>query len=516
MRRPSAAESNDADASRPRVLMRVDASQEMGSGHVVRCLALSVALRRTGAECVFVSTRLPSELEALVRAAGNDVIRLSTTSGQTVSPFCLDEAADAEAVASLLRAHKFESVLVDHYGISYEWERRVRPFVSKIVVLDELADRCHDADILIDQGIDATRDKYANLLARRARLLLGPRYALLRPEFASLRERALSRARDGIRRVVVFTGGGDVINATGLVLDAWSRLEAARRPKLDVVVGARSRHLLDIERRCNALEGVTLHVQTPHMAELLAAADLLIGSAGTTSWERCCLGVPGLMFAVAENQLMNLRTLAARRTGIDLGPAHALTSAQLLSILEGLLSRPTLLARMGTRGARLVDGLGALRVAAALAGDRVALRSATEDDVRLAYEWRNHPSTRRYSRDPAPIAFESHSAWWRCALENSARILLIAHIGDLDVGVLRLDVDGDSAEISIYLDPSLTGLGLGSCVLRAGQGWVRAHLKDLRRLVAEIVSGNTASEKIFVSAGFVRHGRDRWSWDVLR
>jgi RimJ/RimL family protein N-acetyltransferase len=177
-----------------------------------------------------------------------------------------------------------------------------------------------------------------------------------------------------------------------------------------------------------------------------------------------------------------------------------------------VLARPRLLARMRRRSLALVDGLGALRVALALRGEALSLRAATlEDDARV-WPWRNDPATRRFSRSDRQLTLDEHRAWWARALADRDRKLFLAQCGGRDVGVLRLDLEaGSCAEVSIYLDPVFTGLGLGAVILRSGQSWARSA--GLKRLEAHILPGNAASIAVFESAGFERR-QERWIWEA--
>lgn len=501
-------------ARKPCVLLRADGSRALGWGHLVRCFALALALEETGADPVFACARVPEALARAIRARF-DLVPLPASGSPAAHarrPFALDEEADSSAVVAAGEGRGgLDAVVADHYGIGRVWETRVRRHTSRLMVLDDLADRRHAADLLLDPSIPEDVDRYERLLPSECKRLLGPRFALLRPEFAAMHAAAGVRRQTTPGRVVLFAGGTDPLNATGLVLDAWASLDAGERA-LDVVIGADHGQRGDLERRCRSLPGVELHVQSDRMAELLARADLLIGAAGGVSWERCCMGVPALMFAAAENQERNMAQLAARRTGIALGRIGALDARDLAALIARVLSRPRLLQRMGRRGFDLVDGLGATRAALVLGADRLALRVAGAQDDELVWPWRNHPATRRFSRNGAPLERGAHREWWRESLADPRRRLFIAHCGNRPVGVLRFDLDGAAAEISIYLDPALTGLGLGPAMLRLAQGWVRRSGQPLRRLTAEILPENRASQSAFAAAGF-EPGAPRWTWE---
>jgi UDP-2,4-diacetamido-2,4,6-trideoxy-beta-L-altropyranose hydrolase len=495
--------------------IRVDASAAIGSGHLTRCTALALALKRIGVECTFVCSQLPDDSERLLTTRGFSVVRLPRDLHEhaTTDEFRIDRAKDSEAVSKALAGMRFDALIVDRYGIDYLWHRALRHLASSIVAVDDLADRRFDVDVVINQNPAEGGGRYAGLLPEGCRQLLGPRFALLRPEFAQRRDSGLRRSAGSPRHVVLFAGGGDPGNATGWVLDAWERLEDLDK-LLDVVIGSEHPHGAALRRRCATMRGVTLHVQTDEMASLLARADLLIGAAGSVSWERCCLGVPALMFSIADNQAANLRFLADHRTGVSVGRAGGLDAAALSARIRAVLERPGLLRRMGRRASALVDGLGALRAALALAGVRVELRSATFEDAKRVWPWRNDPSTRRFFHDDRALTLEEHESWWARTLRDESRRLLIAHCGAHAVGVLRLDVRGTVALVSIYVDPAFTGLGLGRATLRAGQELARGA-GGLSRLEAEILPQNSASASAFSAVGFEREG-SRWIWEARR
>jgi UDP-2,4-diacetamido-2,4,6-trideoxy-beta-L-altropyranose hydrolase len=497
------------------VALRVDASVELGSGHLIRCTALALALRRVGIDSTFVCAQLPGSLEQELARGGFEVARLTGVRAAvgSATPFAIDEHADSAATQRALQARgTYECVISDHYGVGHVWQSGVRPLAPLLVAIDDLADRRLEADVVLNQN-PGSDYRYRGLVPKGCRQLLGPRFALLRPEFAAARAR-LSRGTQVRDRVVLFAGGGDPGNATGAVLDAWELASLVDQP-LDVVIGAQNTRAVELRARCDRMQGVTLHVQTDRMADLLVGSRLLIGAAGSVSWERCCLGVASLMFSIADNQKQNLSFLTARRTGIDLGEAPGLAPRTLSGLLRKIVARPRLLERMGRRAAQLVDGAGAIRAAIMLAASAVRLREAKGEDADLVWPWRNSPSTRRFFRDSRPLVLADHLEWWQRTLADRTRHLLVAHCGQQDVGVLRFDVHGASAEIAIYVDPSLTGLGLGRAILRAGQEWARSAGAALARLEAEVAPDNTASNAAFAAAGFVKRDT-RWCWEVER
>lgn len=489
------------------VYFRADASARLGSGHVVRCAALAMALRNAGADCSFVCRDIDGNMIDWLAGQGFSTIALPAGVPSGTLPWSIDVDADAQACGEAIQrtGKRGDWLVVDHYGIDARWEGQLRAFVDRVIVIDDLADRPHAADVLVDQNLHDGDAAYRDLLPAHCRQLIGARFALLRPEFEVARAARVDRAARTERRILACVGGTDPADVLTKVTSAWRRLPAPR-PELDIAVGRSSPNAASLAALCAGLDGAHLHLQAPDMARLMTRADLMICAAGSISWERCCLGVPAIMGTTASNQRANLTLLSRRRTGVGLGPWDQVSVEQLTTHVTRLLGRPSLLGRMAERARRIVDGRGAFRVAARMLGPLVRLRRATANDAAKAWSWRNASATRRYSIDPRPVPYERHVVWWDAAIASDARDLMLAVLGDTPVGVLRFDHAEDRATVSIYLDPDLTGLGLGAHVLEAGKAWIAAHRPDTRALVAEILQQNSASIVAFEQSGFVRSG----------
>jgi UDP-2,4-diacetamido-2,4,6-trideoxy-beta-L-altropyranose hydrolase len=478
-----------------RIAFRVDASGGVGIGHAMRCLALADVLRSRGARTRFVCRPLPGSLAADIQARGHELTTLPGSDGPGRDP---DQDVEA-TLAALADVQARDWLVVDHYEIDARWEGRARPKVRRILVIDDLADRPHDADALLDQGLyPAGTNPYRDLVPGSCRLILGPAFALLRKEFRD----PPPPVRDPSRfRVNVCFGGTDPGNATLRTLraiEAWDH----PRVEVDVIVGSANPHLQEVARACSKMPRAEFHVDPPDMPGLLGRANLGIGAGGSMSWERCRMALPSVVMAVAANQRPNCRALAGARAAIDLGDAQGVAPEALAPILAGLESRPHLLERMGRRAAALVDGRGAERLALLLLRGPIHFRRARLDDARMAWTWRNHPFTRRFSVDSGVVPWSTHERWWSQSVASDRRILLVACSGESSLGVLRFDLDGPVATVSIYLDPGLAGLGLGSVVLREGTAWLGAHVPSAERIHAVILPENTASIRSFVAAGY--------------
>ena len=494
----------------------------------MRCLALADELRRRGAEVVFVSREQPGHLCGLLAARGFDVLRLpaprrepglfgSAGSEAQAGEACaasqgreppharwLGEAweVDAAQTQSLLAASaQWDWLVVDHYGLDGRWERVVRSRARRIMVLDDLADKEHDCDLLLDQNYRAGgRCRYAGKVADACVLLLGPRYALLRPEFAGARSRLQERGGELVRVLVSF----GAYDPGGQTLKAVRALSRAGIPdlQLQVVTGTSNPDRAEIEELCRRLPHAAVHAHVENLAELMLTSDLAIGAAGTTTWERCCLGLPSLMIGIADNQLQTADELGRDGYCLYLGRAGDVTEDQIADALRALRRLPHWLRFLGRNCLQLVDGLGVQRVAAHLVQHDVSLRPAVREDADALFEWRNAPENRRFALDPGPLSLVNHRKWVDTVLADPERVLLIAQEADRPVGVLRYDVAGTSARVSIYLAPGNHGRGLGPRVLAAGGRWMREHRPKVASLTAEIKTDNIASTAAFRAAGF--------------
>lgn len=305
------------------VAFRADASLEIGSGHVMRCLTLADALQAQGAQCHFLCREHPGHLCELIEARGYPVHRLpqeardTNTAVTSVTEPKLDHAhwlgaswdEDAAACLPLLAELAPAWLVVDHYALDHRWETTVldrlpnsRP---RLLVIDDLADRRHIADLLLDQNLGRQAEDYRGLVPEGCQVLAGPRYALLRPEFREWREASLSRrAREpGLRRLLINLGGVDKDNVTGQVLDALITCDLPENLQISVVMGASAPWRESVTAQARTMPWPTEVVaNVSDMARRMAEADLAIGAAGSTSWERCCLGLPTLMVVLADNQ----------------------------------------------------------------------------------------------------------------------------------------------------------------------------------------------------------------------
>lgn len=359
------------------VAFRVDASIHIGTGHVMRCLTLADALRGLGAHSLFICRAHLGHLAEQIAARGHEVhllsppVALPVTGSDTGSKLAhahwlgVTPDQDSEETQDLLNARRVDWLIVDHYALDATWEAKVRKTCHKVMVLDDLADRSHLADVLLDQTFSRAATDYAGLIGSGCRLLCGTDYALLRKDFVTYRDFSLERrrkARFGVRHLLVNMGGVDSNNVSGQVLEALRDCELPADVRVTVVLGATAPGLAELRALAGEMPfRVDVKVNVAEMATLMAASDLAIGAAGSTSWERCCLGLPTLMLVLADNQRLVASGLQAAGA-VSLLPGTENIARALPRALDTLISTPGTLAGMSDRAAALVDGAGVERV----------------------------------------------------------------------------------------------------------------------------------------------------------
>lgn len=357
------------------VVFRVDASVEMGLGHLTRCVTLANALAQSGMRACFLMRSHAAGLAHLVESQGHAVrfladpierVEADDRGGPHAHWLPTNWQQDAnQACRALDEIGPVEWLVVDHYALDARWERACRRDGMHILAIDDLADRPHDCEILLDQNLVLEMEaRYRNRVPAACVQLLGPRYALLRPEFAA--QRVLLTQRNGaIGRILICFGGSDPTDETAKALEAIASL-AMSRLAVDAVIGPSNPHATSVDALCQRMANVTLHRGANNIAELMRRADLSIGAGGVMSWERCCLGLPVIAVSIASNQVGALEALAAEQAAVYLGPADTVTEVILAEAISALLDDVVRTKALGQAAAALVDGQGACRVVACM------------------------------------------------------------------------------------------------------------------------------------------------------
>jgi UDP-2,4-diacetamido-2,4,6-trideoxy-beta-L-altropyranose hydrolase len=474
-----------------RYLFRVDASQAIGSGHVMRCASLASALRARGAQTCFVSLELPAHLESLLQAQGHEVRRLP----EAVRG---DELADARATLDGETA--VAACVVDHYHLGEAWESAVMTH-APVLALDDLG-RPHVSRWLLDQNHYADpQARYETRCPAHVERLFGPTFALLRDEFAQAR--ACARVRDGaVRHVLVFLGAMDAQNFTATALKA---IDLGMTPSVQVTVIAGASHpdLPGLQAWCDRRGQAELHVQVRDMTPHLLAADLAIGAGGSSTWERCACGLPTVAISLADNQREVI--LEGARAGFLWGIDHVPSADELATVLRVLSCAPGLVQHLSRQSLQVTDANGADRVADLLMPETIQVRPGTYGDARMIYDWRTSPEVMGSSRSTGPFTFEDHCAWLERVLKDPQRLLLIGLREGREAGVVRFDIDRCRAEVSIFLAPGMMGNGLGRALLAASEARLRYEHPHVTHIDAWVNANNPRSFRLFQHLGYCHH-----------
>lgn len=347
-----------------KVFFRVDASSRMGMGHIMRCLTLAEALHERGVQTHFICREHMGNLIALLQQKAMPISVLpapaagDTRYGEDYAVWLgVTQAEDAEQTIEALNGEKPDWLVVDHYGLDIDWEKRLRPHVGRLMVIDDLANRHHDCDVLLDQNYSAEGEqRYASFVTPLCKVLLGPRYALLRKEFKVIRESLEPRAYKLKKILVFFTAGND----QGETLKAMRGIELFGKVEcVDVVVGQSNPSNVEIIKKCDKLRW-GYHCQVDYMPSLIAQADLVIGAGGSSNWERCALGVPALVVILADNQAPIAQALDRADVIVNLGWSRDLQAADYANALIAL--NHDCLATISENALALVDAKGAERM----------------------------------------------------------------------------------------------------------------------------------------------------------
>lgn len=345
-------------------VFRTDASIQIGSGHVMRCLTLADALAKKGAHCEFICREHPGHLITYIRNKGYKVHSLAMSREADADLahsvwLGATQVHDANACKKTLSQVSPDWLIVDHYALDARWERLLADTCDHVMVIDDLADRLHACDMLLDQNWfgDSTSTRYKHLVPIDCVCYLGPKYSLLKPEYARVREMQPSRG-GSVNKVLVFLGGSDSSNQTAKVLDALSFPELLHL-RVDIVFGQNHPDIEGISKRALARGDTELYENLPTLAHLMASADLMIGAGGSTNWERMCLGLPSIVISIANNQ--NAANISLKNSGYIefLGEADTVTASTIAEAVLCCINEPTALLTQSIRAQKLVDGKGA-------------------------------------------------------------------------------------------------------------------------------------------------------------
>lgn len=477
------------------ILIRADAGVAIGTGHVMRCLALAQAWKKSGGQVVFATADSPAAIRNRVMQECVEILEI------TASPGSRDDA-EQTLFAACERGASW--LVVDGYHFNADYQREIKRGGAKLLFLDDYGHSSpYTADVVLNQNILADASVYCER-EPSTRLLLGPKYCLLRNEFASWRNWKREIAPDG-RRVLVTMGGSDPRNFTEKVVRCFDAL--AEDLEVLVVVGSSSERIGQLESMAAAsAKKVRILKDVSNMAQLMAWADVAISAAGTTAWELCAMGLPSILIDVAENQTAIAIGLARSGCAIHIPGCEQINERELASRLAELLHSESERSSFTLRCRTIVDGYGSLRVASVMEPRNLRLRPATEGDSHLLWEWANDSQVRAASFSSEPISWNAHIEWFTQKLHEQGCWIWIAEVDEKQpVGQVRVDAQSAEPEIHISVAKGWRGHGLASQLIRqATQSFLESERRN--RLHAYIKPDNMASLRAFEKEGFRQAG----------
>jgi UDP-2,4-diacetamido-2,4,6-trideoxy-beta-L-altropyranose hydrolase/UDP-4-amino-4,6-dideoxy-N-acetyl-beta-L-altrosamine N-acetyltransferase len=498
-----------------KVVFRVDSSLAIGTGHVMRCLTLAQMLKETGADVKFICRKHEGCLIGKIRSSGFIVHELEVFGEAEVDNrlvhshwLGVTQRQDADDCIGILKAEKSNWLIVDHYALDEQWQKRLKPYYEKLMVIDDLADRKHQCDILLDQTFGRQQEDYLTLIHEYCKLLLGSKYALLRAEFAKWRSYSLDRRnKSEFKQLLINMGGVDVDNVTENVLDELKMCNLPYDINITIVMGGSAPHLESVKSKAITLPyKIEVKVDVDNMAEIMANSDIAIGAAGSTTWERCCLGLPTIQIITAKNQLFSAETLA-RHNIVKLAKEIKETTYLLESSFEWVKS-------VSSSALEICDGMGSYKVFNKMTDCKIILEefgevdlhnyvNLNENDKALVLNMRNHPEIKKWMYHQDSIPNTTHCEFIK-SLENKIdqRYFLVKQksniIGSINFSEINLY---NSVELGIYTNPFLQLKVAGRLLESAASQYAFIEL-DVKKIKLEVFSDNERAINFYNKCGF--------------
>ncbi len=497
---------------------------DIGTGHVMRCLTLAGALREQGSTCKFLCRGHKGNLLGYIRERGFEAIELpqchAPTADDTDKLFPehsgwlgTDWMTDASQSQTAMGDAPVDWLIVDHYALDVDWEKALQACCRNLMVIDDLADRPHVCDVLLDQNLGREIEDYIGLVPEHCKILTGPNYALLRSEFAELRDYSLKRrANPQLKRLLISMGGVDQLNATGRVLEALKCCTLPDECRITVIMGSTAPWLPQVLELAAQMPWPTeVLVNVSDMAQRMADSDLSIGAAGSTSWERCCLGLPTLLAVLAENQLLGARALQDEKAAIVVGVIDDIEN-KLQSAIQQII-QGDFLGNMSVAASRVTSGRGVENVLQSLGVEmsektskKISIRPMLHADLLQVLAWRNDPEVRRCMYTQHEITLDEHQRWFDRCSEDPRKHLLIFELDYEPFGFVNFSemTEGGIADWGFYTAPDAPR-GSGRKLGTAAIGHAFIQLK-LHKVCGQALLFNDKSIRLHEFLKFQREG----------
>ncbi len=498
-----------------RIIIRTDASQKMGTGHVMRCLTLAEVFKVNGANVEFISRKHEGNLIDKIRSSGFNVFELGLMAEKEVDDKLFHshwlettQQQDADDCIDILKNKQIDWLVVDHYALDEQWQNRLKSYCEKLMVIDDLADRKHQCDILLDQTFGRQQEDYLELTPKDCQLLLGSQYALLRLEFAKWRPYSLERrSKPEFKQLLINMGGVDVDNVTEKVLDELKICNLPNDLKITVVMGGSAPHLESVKSKAITLPYKTeVKVDVGNMAEIMANSDIAIGGAGSTTWERCCLGLPTIQIVIAKNQLFSAEALSHHNI-VKLAKEIKEITYLLESLSEWMKS-------VGSSALEICNGMGVYKVFNKMSDYKIILEkfgevnlcnyvNLNEHDKTLALNMRNHSQVKKwmYSRDS--ISKTDHFNFIKDLESDIDRCYFLIKQKEIIIGSVNFaNIRSNKPAIfGFYANPFEQILGAGRILELTSLHFIFREL-NLSKLTLEVFSDNKQVVNLHKKFGF--------------
>lgn len=495
-----------------KVFFRVDSSNEVGTGHVRRCLTIAKGLKDRGVrDVVFICSRLEGniiedlsnhsfEVRIIARSPEFNLKDVQQYRIPEIDRLSQVQVADAEQTVLLLNNEHPDILITDSYLIAETWENIVRPYVKSLVVIDDIANRFHNCDILIDNNFSDKPDAYDLLVPSQCRKLCGTKYVLLNQDFLSVSNKRAPIFK--VTKLLVFFSGSVELNP--LTVSVVNKLKSIDPDTIhiDVVVGGNTEQVIEVANNI-IRPNTTVSGSVPNFVHLMKNANLAIGAGGITNWERCYLGLPAIVVAIAKNQVPSSSALSRDKYINYVGELSDETPAKIEELVHQFINNTVLLNKQSTLCQKLVDGKGLKRVLISLLPKSYfsfSLREATSNDVDLYFDWVNDPDVRKSALNPSLITFENHIQWFNKQLISNDAFMYVYECDDVPIGQTRFNIIDGVAYIDYSIDALARGKGIGYCMLE--EAIKRFSTMNNVLMVAEVKKTNPVSMSIFEKLHF--------------
>jgi UDP-2,4-diacetamido-2,4,6-trideoxy-beta-L-altropyranose hydrolase len=473
------------------LIIRADASSEIGTGHIMRCLALAEAWQDCGGAVTFVLATSSSLLEERLSSETMKIKYLMSDPGS---------CTDAYETIRVAQDLEVKWIVVDGYHFGAEYQKIIKDSGLSLLFIDDYVHADHYyADIVINQNISAYLSLYKHY-EPYTRFLLGTNYVLLRREF--LKWVGYNRIIPEVARNVLVTfGGSDPENITLLVIEALKRIQINGLEVIAVIGGINQNYEI-LQQSVKDRNSFSIRKNVNNMPELMAWADFAISAGGTTCWELAFMGLPSLLYPIAENQKNNVRDLHSNGIVKCFEIEEILNLESSRQIITDLLISYEERASLYKNMEELVDGDGTRRIINLISAHPIQLRNVKESDCDLVYSWINDPFVRTNSFNPEKISWEEHENWFSSIISDPDTIYYIAlDIQENPVGQARFKIESDEAIISVLLGTDQRGKNLGSELIRYATKRC-FNETDIKKINAYIKLENNTSLNSFLKAGY--------------